>query len=113
LVKSNISANLGGDAGLKLTRTAFAVMLKLNHHLQGCLEEIIDAIDLRVGDDIPEEEGEERDEAIQEVCMEQDHFKIVQKVWASATKMRNWLSVKKSSVTNKFKAMTDETEREA
>lgn len=27
--------------------------------------------------------------------------------------MRNWLSAKKSSVTNKFKAMTDETEREA
>jgi hypothetical protein len=113
LVKRDFSANLGGKAGLKLSRTAFAVMLKLNYHLQGCLEEITDAIDLRVGDDIPEEEGEERDEAIREVCIEQDHFKIVQKVWASASKMRNWLSAKKSSVTNKFKAVTEETERDA
>jgi hypothetical protein len=70
LVKRDLSANLGGNAGLKLSRTAFAVMLKLDHHLQGCLEEIIDAIDLRIGDDIPEEEGQERDEAMRDVCIE-------------------------------------------
>lgn len=55
---------------MKFTRAAFAVMLKLDQHLQGCLEEIVDAIELRNGIDIPEEEGEERDDAIMECCME-------------------------------------------
>ena len=29
-------------------------MLKLDQHLQGCLEEVVDAIELRNGIDIPE-----------------------------------------------------------
>ena len=55
---------------MKFTRAAFAVMLKLDQHLQGCLEEVVDAIELRNGIDIPEEEGEDRDDAIMECCME-------------------------------------------
>lgn len=43
-------------------------MLKLDQNLQGAIEEIIDAIDLRIGSDIPDEEGEERNTALLEVC---------------------------------------------
>ena len=52
---------------MKFARSAFAVMLKLDQHLQGCLEEIIDAIDLE-SDDFPEENGDELDEIIKGIC---------------------------------------------
>lgn len=66
-------------------------MLKLDANLYGAIEEIVDAIDLRNGSDIPIEEGQERDIALTEVCLEQTTFANLYKVWLNATKMRNWL----------------------
>lgn len=46
------------------------------------------------------------------MCLEQPEFATLQQVWEHASKMRNWLQAKKSSVTNKFKILIDEVERD-
>lgn len=87
-------------------------MLKLDVNLQDSIQEILDAIDLRNGDEIPIEDGEERNNAMTEVCLEQPLFANLSKVWLSATKMRNWLQVKKQSVSTKFSQLADQAERD-
>lgn len=49
---------------MKLVRAAFAVMIKLNKELSQSFIEIIDQIDIRNGDEIPQEKGPERSQAI-------------------------------------------------
>jgi hypothetical protein len=63
-LRNNQSANQGAEHGMRLVRAAFAVMLKLNSELSQCFEELLDAIELRDGDDIPPEVGDERNEAM-------------------------------------------------
>lgn len=65
------------------------------------------------GEDIPLEEGAEREVAITDICKRSVHFEQLLKLWMSATKMRSWLTVKIKSVSHKYQNLSPENSLEA
>lgn len=93
--KPNLMAGsrIGGVNGEKLTRQAFAVMVKFAG-LTETLELVITELDY-ASITLPEEEGAARDKAILEAMQDVSGFDDVLRYWIIASKMRNWLNGKR------------------
>ena len=88
-------SRIGGQNGSKLTRAAFALMIKfagLTNDLEGILSELEYASIA-----LPVEEGTERDTAILETLQADPRFEALLNYWIIASKMRIWLNGKKQS----------------
>ena len=86
-------SRIGGPNGNKLTRAAFALMIKfagLTTDLEAILSELEYA-----SISLPEEAGTERDTAILEALEADPRFDALLNYWIIASKMRIWLNGKK------------------
>jgi len=70
------TAKLGGAQGESLTRAAFAVMVKFAG-LDEAFVDIVSMVEMDDGVMIPDEEGAERDQAIQEIVLEQPKVELL------------------------------------
>ena len=85
----------GKEAGMQLTRAAFAVMVKFAGLLE-VFDNLVDAIDMdQMTGKIPKEVGPERSNAIITILASVEGNEYVLKCWANATQMRRWLTQKK------------------
>ena len=57
-------------------------------------------VEMTASVDIVDEQS--RAQLLKEICKDQAHYAALEKVWVSALQMRNWLMVKKNSVSNKY-----------
>ena len=87
---------IGGDNGTKLTRIAFAVMVKFTG-LTTALEQMLSEVEY-ASISLPEKEGTERDKAVLEVLQADPSFDKIINCWTAASKMRIWLNGKKQSL---------------
>ena len=83
---------IGGENGTKLTRIAFAVMVKFSG-LTSVLEQMLSEVEY-ASISLPEE-GTERDKAVLEVLLADQSFDKIINCWTAASKMRIWLNGKK------------------
>lgn len=71
-----------------------------------------DEIDIKNGDDIPEDKGADRDDALKFACIDYENYGKLIKMWSHADNMASWLEAKKASIASKYKNVTNEAERE-
>ena len=109
--KPNLIAGsrIGGANGEKLTRQAFAVMVKFSG-MSETLELIIQELDY-ASITLPEEEGPAKDKAILEAMQGVSGFDDVLRYWIIASKMRNWLNGKRQSIFSRL-VIENQTEEE-
>ena len=109
--KPNLIAGsrIGGTNGEKLTRQAFAVMVKFSG-MSETLELIIQELDY-ASITLPEEEGPAKDKAILEAMQGVSGFDDVLRYWIIASKMRNWLNGKRQSIFSRL-VIENQTEEE-
>ena len=92
--KPNLTySRIGGETGTKLTRTAFAVIVKFAG-LALDLEQILSELEY-ASISLPEEAGPQRDQAILEALKIDPSFDKILNCWIIASKMRIWLNGKK------------------
>lgn len=105
LVASYYQAGQGD--GLRLTRAAFAVMIKFQG-LTSSLQELVEDIEAAEQFSLPEEDGKEKDDAVLQVIKESEKSDEILNCWQNATKMRQWLISKKQSISDKFEFQDDQ-----
>jgi len=92
-------ARLAGADGLRLTRAAFAVMIKFSEFFDS-FQQIVDEVDMQwstlEGD--PEQEIK-----VKEIVKSMPHYDMILKRWDSASKMRQWVNEKKNNLAEKVK----------
>ena len=92
--KPNLTySRIGGANGEKLTRMAFAVIIKLSG-LAADLQIIVAELDY-ASISLSEEEGPARDKEILEVLQSVDGFENVLRYWIIASRMRIWFNGKR------------------
>ncbi len=87
-------ARLGGTEGLRLTRAAFAVMIKYSQ-LGGRLENMINEIDILESQFEGDLSVTEKLKEIRDTLKDDNDFKELMKQWNHASRMRIWISEKK------------------
>lgn len=92
-------ARLSGEDGMRLSRAAFAVMIKFSEYFED-FSNLIDEVDISWSD---LEADEERELKIKEVIKAALHYEQIIKRWESASKMRQWISEKKKNLIEKVK----------
>jgi len=93
-------ARLSGADGMRLSRAAFAVMLKFSDSLSDTATHCTDEIDMMSMD---LENDPEKDLKIKEALKTVPNFDALMKRWESASKMRIWISDKKKNLSEKLK----------
>ena len=93
-------ARLSGADGMRLSRAAFAVMLKFSDSLSDTATLCTDEIDMMSMD---LENDPEKDLKIKEALKTIPNFDALMKRWESASKMRIWISDKKKNLSEKLK----------
>ena len=93
-------SRIGGPNGSKLTRIAFAVMIKMAG-LATDLTQLLDELDY-ASMSLPEEEGPEKELSILETLQANASFEKIKNSWVAASKMRIWLNGKKQSLVGKL-----------
>ena len=97
-------ARLGGPDGLRMTRCAFAVIIKYNQAVS-TLETMVDEVDIMEGDGTLEglsgvPMAKRMNEVLKENEMEEELKQLVS-LWSNACKMRLWLMEKKKNLAGK------------
>ena len=78
-----------------LTRAAFAIMVKFSQ-LGGIFQSLEDTLEMEsMTSSIPKEKGKAQTDAITKIMKTVEKSEELIKVWANASKMRQWLSSKK------------------
>ena len=95
-------ARLAGADGMRLSRAALAVMIKFSDYLTDTVMVCKDEIDL-LWMDLASAEPAERDSKIKEALKTLPHFDALLKRWESASKMRVWINVKKTNLSERLK----------
>lgn len=92
-------ARLAGADGMRLSRAAFAVMIKFSEFFSD-FTTMVDEVDLQwsllEGDD-------ERDFKIKQTVKAMPNYDMILKRWDSASKMRMWVNEKKKNLSDKVK----------
>ena len=83
-------ARLGGLDGLRMTRAAFAVMIKFSDLLEDFIA-LVDAVGMQNN----LEEEATRDQNLIALIKDQPHSEILVNRWESAARMRQWINEKK------------------
>jgi len=96
-------ARLGGPDGMKVSRAAFAVMVKFSD-LYDHFSQVTDELDL-LWDDLKDDP--ERDIKIKEQLKQHAHYDQILKRWESASKMRLWIQEKKKNLAEKIKKQVE------
>ena len=92
---------IGGEAGLALTRVAFAAMVKhagLYEDLEA-VKKVFRGISASV---LQEQDEKKRDKDVLELLKKDQRFDSIFDCWKEASKMRIWLSAKKQSLLTRF-----------
>lgn len=92
-------ARLSGEDGMRLSRAAFAVMIKFSEFFEE-FKMLVDEVDMMWAD---LEGDSERDIKIKEQLKTAPHYDQIAKRWESASKMRQWISEKKKNLIEKVK----------
>lgn len=92
-------ARLSGEDGMRLSRAAFAVMIKFSEFFEE-FNMLVDEV-LMMWEDL--EEDPERDLKIKDLIKQAPHYEQIAKRWESASKMRQWISEKKKNLIEKVK----------
>lgn len=93
-------ARLGGEDGMRLSRAAFAVMLRFSSDGLDRFMEFVDELDLTWS----ELEGDdEKDFKFKDAIKKHKAYEQIQKRWESASKMRQWVNEKKKNLMEKVK----------
>ena len=92
-------ARLSGEDGMRLSRAAFAVMIKFSE-LFDDFGNLVDEVDMHWAD---LQNDEDRDVKIRNIVKETMHYELIAKRWESASKMRQWISEKKKNLSEKVK----------
>ncbi|CDW82480.1 hect e3 ubiquitin [Stylonychia lemnae] len=93
-------ARLGGEDGMRLTRAAFAVMIKFSHDGVDKLMELVDEFDLAYSELASDDDKEFK---IKDFIKKHKNYEQIQKRWESASKMRQWVNEKKKNLIEKIK----------
>jgi len=92
-------ATLSGADGMRLSRAAFAVMIKFSEFFNEFVD-LVEEIDIHWSD----LEGDaERELKIKDIMKSAPHYEQIAKRWESASKMRQWISEKKKNLIEKIK----------
>lgn len=98
-------ARISGIDGMRLSRAAFAVMIKFSEFFDEFVS-LVDEIEIHWD----ELEGDsEREIKVKEIIKQAPHYEQIAKRWESASKMRIWISEKKKNLMEKI---TKEVEAE-
>jgi len=89
-------ARLGGPDGMRLSRAAFAVMIKFSEFFED-FQNMVDEVEINW------DEVKEDDLKIRELMKGMNHFDHIAKRWESASKMRSWINEKKKNLVEKLK----------
>jgi len=84
-------ARIGGADGLKMSRAAFAVMIKFSDLLEDFLV-LVDTVSMQAPE---EEEGPGKIKALADLIKSQPQGDIIIRRWESASRMRQWINEKK------------------
>lgn len=90
-------ARLGGPEGLKMSRAAFAVMIKFSD-LSEDFQVLVDTVNMQA----TEEEGPGKLKALADLIKSQPQGDIIIRRWESASRMRQWINEKKQSLVIKL-----------
>jgi len=93
-------ARLGGEDGMRLTRAAFAVMIKFSNDGLDKFSELVDEVEMAWSD---LEKDDEREFKIKDLIKTHKNYEQIQKRWESASKMRQWVNEKKKNLIEKIK----------
>ncbi|CDW73494.1 UNKNOWN [Stylonychia lemnae] len=92
-------ARLSGEDGMRLSRAAFAVMIKFSEFFDE-FNQLVDEIEMQWTD---LEGDSERDIKLKEMIKATPHYEQIAKRWESSSKMRQWISEKKKNLIEKIK----------
>lgn len=98
-------ARLGGEDGMRLTRAAFAVMIRFSGDGLDKFSEMVDEVENQW---VELENDEEREFKIKDYIKTSKSYEQLQKRWESASKMRQWVQEKKKNLIEKIKKKVEE-----
>jgi hypothetical protein len=98
-----MKAIVGGSVGFKLTRSAFAVMIKFSG-LEGAINGLVELLELEEESMMIPKEKNAREQAIREIIQEDTAYPKILKLWKNATEMRSWLSQEKKRIAAEVEA---------
>lgn len=92
-------ARLSGEDGMRLSRAAFAVMIKFSEYFEE-FNMLVDEMDMLWAE---LEIDPEREIKLKEALKSAPHYEQIAKRWENASKMRQWISEKKKNLSEKVK----------
>ena len=98
-------AMLSGENGMRISRAAFAVMIKFSN-LQEDFQNIVNEVDLTWEDF---KDDPEKDKKVIALLKGMSHFDNIFKRWESGSQMRKWIADKKKNLAER---LTKEVEKE-
>ena len=101
----------GQADGMKLTRAAFAVMIKFQG-LMDTFQEMVEDMEAAEHFSIPSEEGPAKESALEQIVNEFSKSDQILSCWQNATKMRRWFITKKQSISEKLEYADDKEAKE-
>lgn len=98
---------VGKETGMMLTRAAFAVMTKFSQ-LGTAFQSLVDAFEMEsMTSTIPAEKGKARNDHLVTIIDTSSESDKLLKLFANASNMRTWLSIKKKSLGDKHEGKED------
>lgn len=97
-------ARLGGEDGLRLSRAAFAVMLRFSAEGVERFTEFVDELELTWSE--LETDGD-RDLKFKDAVKKHKAYELIQRRWEISNKMRQWVNEKKKNLMEKVKKQVE------
>ena len=91
-------ARLGGQTGLRMSRAAFAVMVKFSDLLEDFVA-LVDFVSMEAG---MAEDGPSKDKELIAAIKKQPQADLIIRRWESAARMRQWINEKKQAQSEKL-----------